>query len=51
MDLNLNQDIFEIYFKMSKKEIVMKQDSKQIHLYINNDTCYIIDIEKKDVTK
>ena len=29
----------------------MKQDSKQIHLYINNDTCYIIDIEKKAVTK
>ena len=36
---------------MSKKEIVMKQDSKQIHLYINNDTCYLIDIEKKDITK
>lgn len=29
----------------------MKQDSKQIHLYINNDTCYLIDIEKKAVTK
>ena len=28
----------------------MKQNSKQIHLYINNDTCYIIDIEKKAVT-
>lgn len=29
----------------------MKQDSKQIHLYINNDTCYLIDIEKKAITK
>ena len=29
----------------------MKDESKQIHLYINNDKCYLIDIEKKTVTK
>lgn len=29
----------------------MKKELKQIHLYINNDKCYLIDIEKKTVTK
>lgn len=29
----------------------MKKELKHIHLYINNDNCYLIDIEKKTVTK
>lgn len=29
----------------------MKKKLKHIHLYINNDNCYLIDIEKKTVTK
>lgn len=29
----------------------MNEELKHIHLYINNDKCYLIDIEKKTVTK